>query len=179
MRRRPFLSVACCLSLVAILCGSGVVAAAQNDYGRLTEQLSQAIEASRQAAAPPGPGYDVVFRRDPMRPLVDSQGQLVTSAGLHGGLSVEGIIWSSDHPLAVIDDDLFAKGDTVGPYTILQIRQDGVVVKRGDDIRLIPLDRGVETPTERVVDPLSLLSLPEDVPVPYAPRRSSATVSSE
>jgi len=171
------LLVACCMSLVAVLCGSGVASAASQDYGRLTEQLSQAIEASRHAAAP-GPGYDVVFRRDPMRPLVDAQGRLVTSAGLHGGLSVEGIIWSSDRPLAVIDDELFAKGDTVGPYTIMQIRQDGVVVKRGDDVRLIPLDRGVETQTERIIDPLSLLSLPEDIPVPYAPRHSSASVSS-
>jgi len=161
------------------LCVVGVInaQAAQNDYGRLTEQLSQAIETCRQLATP-GPGYDVVFRRDPMRALVDAQGRLVTSAGLHGGFSVEGVIWSPDHPLAVIDDELFAKGDTVGPYTILQIRQDGVVVQRGNDVLLIPLDRGVETQEERQIDPLSLLSLPEDVPVPYAPRRSPASLSS-
>ena len=163
--------------LAAIWCVIAAgVEAAQNDYGRLAEQLSQAIEESRHAAAP-RPGYDVVFRRDPMRALVDAQGRLVTSAGLHGGLSVEGIIWSTDRPLAVIDDELVAKGDTVGPYTILQIRQDGVVVQRDNDFRLIPLDRGVETQTERAVDPLSLLSLPEDVPVPLAPRRSPASIS--
>ena len=170
--------VACCLSLVALLCGGGLVAAAQTDYARLAEQLSQAIETSREFAAA-GPGYDVVFRRDPMRALVDSQGRLVTSAGLHGGFSVEGIIWSADRPLAVIDDELFAKGDTVGPYTILQIRQDGVVVQRGDDVRLVPLDRGLETLEEQRIDPLSLLSLPEDIPVPLAPHRSTASLSTE
>ena len=151
--------------------------AAQTSYARLTQQLSQAIEKCRGLASQQGLGYDAVFRRDPMRALVDSQGRLVTSAGLHGGFSVEGIIWSPDRPLAVIDDELFAKGDTIGPYTIAQIRQDGVVVQRGSDFRLIPLDRGLETLEERRIDPLSLLSLPEDVPVPYAPHRSTVAVS--
>lgn len=150
--------------------------AAQQSYAQLTKELSQAIETCRGLSSQ-GAGYDAVFRRDPMRALVDAQGRLVTSAGLHGGLSVEGIIWSSDRPLAVIDDELFAKGDVIGPYTIVQVRQNGIVVQRGKEFRLIPLDRGIETQVERQVDPLSLLSLPEDVPVPLAPRRSQAIIS--
>lgn len=174
--RHGGLLVACCLSLVAILCGSSLTLAASPSHQQIANQLSEAIEKYRSLTSQ-GPGYDAVFRRDPMRALVDSQGRLVTSAGLHGGFSVEGIIWSPDRPLAVIDDELFAKGDIVGPYTIRQIRQAGVVVQRGNDFLLIPLDRGIETQVEQQVDPLSLLSLPEDVPVPLAPRRSSAIIS--
>ena len=172
------LRVMCHVSCVMALCMAGVISvhAGTPSHQQIANQLSEAIEKCRGLASQ-GAGYDAVFRRDPMRPLVDSQGRLVTSAGLHGGFSVEGIIWSSDRPLAVIDDELFAKGDTVGPYTIAHIRQDGVVVQRGKEFRLIPLDRGVETQVEHQVDPLSLLALPEDVPVPLAPRRSSASVS--
>jgi hypothetical protein len=161
-----------------MLWGVGLVSAASASHQQVANQLAEVIEKCRRLASQ-RPGYDAVFRRDPMRALVDSQGRLVTSAGLHGGLSVEGIIWSPDRPLVVIDDELFAKGDTVGPYTIAQIRQDGVVVQRDSDFRLIPLDRGLETQVEQRVDPLSLLSLPEDVPVPLAPRRSPASLSSD
>ncbi|MDP3704150.1 MAG: hypothetical protein Q8R78_07155 [Candidatus Omnitrophota bacterium] len=169
--------VTCYVLLVALFCAGSNALAATPSHQQIANQLSEAIEKCRGLALQ-GSGYDAVFRRDPMRALVDSQGRLITSAGLHGGFSVEGIIWSPDRPLAVIDDELFAKGDTVGPYTIRQIRQDGVVVQRGNDFVLIPLDRGIETQVEQEVDPLSLLSLPEDVPVPLAPRRSQVSIPS-
>jgi hypothetical protein len=116
-------------------------------YEQTTEQLSQAIQTYKEITQETG-GYDVVFRRDPMQPLTNAQGQLVTFAGLHGGLSVQGIIWSEERPLAVIDDELFAQGDVVGPYTILQIRSNEVTVQRKDkdEVLVIPLDRGIETP---------------------------------
>ena len=123
-------------------------------------------------------GYDVVFRRDPMRSLIDARGQLVTSAGLGGGLSVQGIIWSEERPLAVIDDALFAAGDTVGAYKILQIRPDGVIAQHGQEALLIPLDRGLQALEEHPMNPLAVLSLPEDVPVPYAPRHRTVLIES-
>ena len=115
----------------------------QKAYERTTEQLSQVIAAS-QALDQQVVAYDAVFRRNPLRPLVDAQGQLVTSVGLRDGLSVQGVIWSQDHPFAVIDEELVAPGAIVGPYTILQIQSDGVIVKRGEEILTIPLDRGLE-----------------------------------
>ena len=165
------------LLIVLCLSGTGVLAqAAQRDYGQLTKQLSETM-AMHRTLTRRATDYDVVFRRDPLRALINSRGELVTSAGLHGGLSVEGIIWSAERPLAVIDDELYAQGDSVGFYTIIQIRQDGVVVQKGKDYLLVPLDRGIETQQERHLDPLSLLSLPEDAPVPYAPRRSTVAIS--
>ena len=116
--------------------------AASADYGRTTEQLSQAVglykDLSKQQSR-----YDVAFRRDPMRPLVDAQGNLTTSAGLRDGLSVQGIFWSEGRPLVVIEDQLFAQGDTIDQYTIREIRQDGVVVQSGNETQTIPLDRGL------------------------------------
>ena len=99
--------------------------------------LSQAIESAKAAAAA-GPGYDAVFHRDPMRPLVDQEGNLVASVGYQGGLSVQGIIWSDDRPLVVVDDELFAKGATVGPYTITDIQPNGITVTQGSEAKFIP-----------------------------------------
>ena len=169
---RTFLTAftVCCLS-------TAVAASSPTVYEKVTEQLSQTVATCRKLAAQVA-GYDAVFRRDPMRPLVDGQGQLVTSAGLHGGLSVQGIIWSDERPLAIIDDELLSQGDVVGSYKILQIRADGLIAQRGEEYLFVPLDRGLETQEERPISPLSLLALPEDVPVPLAPRRSPVVVES-
>ena len=77
----------------------------------------------------------------------------MASAGLHVGLAIQGVIWSDERPLAVIDDELFAQGDAIGPYKILQIRPDGVVVQRQDETLFVPLDRGVETPAAAPANP--------------------------
>ena len=133
--------------LVILFCG--VVSAADaspKSYERTANELGQAIQSVDAMHQDAAGGYDAVFRRDPLRPLVDSQGQSISSAGMSGGLSVQGIIWSDERPLAVIDDELFAQGDTVGPYTITHIQADGVTVRRGDETIVIPLDRGLPAP---------------------------------
>jgi hypothetical protein len=135
----------------SVSAGAGVEA-----YERTAQHLEQAV-ASSQAMSKQMAEYDVVFRRDPMRPLVDSQGRLVSSAGLHGGLSIQGIIWSPDRPLAVIDGELFAAGQVVGPYAIQQIFGDGIIVRKQDGEQLfIPLDQGLETPPAETVAPSQL-----------------------
>ena len=97
--------------------------------------------------------YDVVFRRDPMRPLIDAQGQVVSSAGLHSGLAVQGVMLSAVHPMVVVEDELLGQGDQIGPYRILEIRSDGVVVQQSDErLVFIPLDRGVDVSREPSVE---------------------------
>ena len=146
-------------------------------YERVTEQLSQAISASQQLDQEVV-AYDAVFRRNPMRPLVDGQGQLVTSVGLKDGLSVQGVIWSSDHPFAVIDEDLVAPGAIIGPYTILQIQADGVVVKRGDEVLTIPLDRGLEpSDTSATASEPAPVLTPAVEPAPPVPTESTTPLS--
>ena len=120
--------------------------AGNGGYERTASDLTQTIESAKAGQSSGEAGYDAVFRRDPMRPLVDTQGNMVTTVGFQGGLSVQGIIWSDERPLAVIDDELFAQGDTVGPYTIEKIQSDGVTVRRGEETTFIPLDRGLALP---------------------------------
>ena len=106
------------------------------------QQLSQALETVQSLAKQAAP-YDAVFRRDPTRALVNEQGELVTSTGLHSGLAVQGIIWSDHHPLAVVDDELVAPGEVVGPYTVTEIKPDGLTAASSTDTVFVPLDRGI------------------------------------
>ena len=151
------LLVVCRLSLVVglVLCALSRPVMARvvmpRHFAQLTEQLAQAIDTCKRLHQELV-GYDVVFRRDPMRPLIDAHGELVSSSGMSGGFSVQGIIWSDEHPLAVIDDELFAEGDVVGPYTLLTIQSGGVVVQHGAETLFIPLDRGIETSKESPAD---------------------------
>ena len=123
---------------------SSACIAAPGSYEQITEQLSQAI-ATYKTLNQQQARYEVVFRRDPMKALVDAQGNLVTSIGLRDGLSVQGVIWSEERPLAIVDDELFAQGDKVADYSIREIRRDGITVQRGTEIQVIPLERGIET----------------------------------
>ena len=129
--------------LLGLCVGSPSAECATENLERTTRRLSQALETYRGELHRQG-GYDPVFHRDPMQVLVDSKGAIMSSAGLHDGLAVQGIIWSQAKPLVVIDDRLFAQGDTVGPYKIVTIRQDGIVVQNGDQSQEILLERGIQ-----------------------------------
>ncbi|MCM8794297.1 MAG: hypothetical protein NC819_00600 [Candidatus Omnitrophica bacterium] len=77
-----------------------------------------------------------------MFPLIDQQGNLVSLTGFSSGLSVVGIIWSDQRPLVIVDDDIYGKGETIGPYTIVGIKRDGIVVadKSGEET-WVPLNK--------------------------------------
>ena len=160
--------------LVSLLACARAAWAGVGAYEHTAEQLKQTVQAYRELTAQTR-GYDLLFYRDPLRPLVDARGQLLSSAGLRDGLAVQGIIWSDKRPLAIIDDELFGAGDTAGPYTILKVRPDGVVARHNDQVLLIPLDRGLDTPS---ATSLPTLTLYEDTPVPYAPRRITIVLDS-
>ena len=120
-----------------------MVMAAPN-YDKAVGQLSQAVTTYKELTGHPEK-YDVAFRRDPTKPLVDAQGNILSMSGMKDGLSVQGIIWSDVHPLAVIEGDLYAPGDTIDQYTIAEIRQDGVLIQKGTATQFISLDRGLES----------------------------------
>ena len=124
--------------------------AASGGDEQVTQQLSQALASVRSLATQVVP-YDAVFRRDPTRALVNEQGELMTSTGLHGGLAVQGIIWSDQRPLAVVDDELVAQGDVVGPYTVTEIKPDGLIAASSAETVFIPLDRGIEPRESRAI----------------------------
>ncbi|HEX9779629.1 MAG TPA: hypothetical protein VGB20_00260 [bacterium] len=96
------------------------------------QELTKAIDVLEVGSAKPA-GYDVVFRRDPMQPLLSPQGAFSGAAGMREGMMVQGIIWSPTKPLVVVEDELLGVGQQVGPYTLKEIRPDGALVQRGSD----------------------------------------------
>ena len=143
MRARRWLRTGGSLLVGVLAAAATCWASGAADYERLAKRLGQAIE-DYQALAGQATKYDVVFHRDPLQALVDQQGTVVTSLGLSGGLTAQGIIWSDEHPLVVVDDELFKEGDQVGPYKVLKIRKDSVVVQRGEQTITVPLDHGLQ-----------------------------------
>lgn len=119
----------------------GAQAAVAGDAGAFAKlrEAGEAFGAQRARLAP----YDAVFRRNPMQPLIDEAGDVISSVGMSGGLFVQGIIWSPEQPLAVVDDRLLGPGETVGPYTIVAIEPDAVIVARDGEELSVPLDRGL------------------------------------
>ncbi len=151
------------LLLLNFLIVSFPVEAAPGSYEQVTDQLSQAI-ATYKTLNQQREQYDVVFRRDPMKALVDAQGNLVTSVGLRDGLSVQGIVWSEERPLVIIEDALFAQGDTVADYSIREIRRDSITVQRGTEVLIVPMERGIEAPQSAPPQ-----AAPTDTPVQSPP----------
>lgn len=133
-----------CVVLIAVAMSfMHAVQANPRAYERLANDLAQSLEQSEEFHGQLT-GYQAVFRRDPMRPLINQHGDLVSSTGLQQGLLVQGIIWSEENPLAVIDDELFKEGDAVGPYTIVEIQTEGLIAQHGGEPMFIPLERGAE-----------------------------------
>lgn len=112
------------------------------DYNETIDKLTRSIAAAR-ALSDQMIAFDAIFRRDPMNPLVDSKGAIVSASGMQDGYGVQGIIWSDVHPIVIVDDELFDEGDTVGPFTIRKIQKDGITVDRGSGSFFIPIDRAV------------------------------------
>ena len=133
------------VALGTLLLAVGTVCAASDRYARTARQLEDAVAALREARRP-SVAYDAFFRRDPMRAIIDERGELVSASALHGGLSVQGVIWSEQRPLAVVDDELVAVGDVLGPYTVLDIQSGGLMVQRDAQELFIPLDRSLLSP---------------------------------
>ena len=109
------------------------------NYEDTTDQLSQVTKVFLQRKKERGAGYEVVFRRDPLRPLVDESGNVVNPVGLESSFELQGIVRSKDLNLALVNDRFLKEGDVIGPYKILQIRPDGIRAQRGAETLFIPL----------------------------------------
>ena len=114
-------------------------AAEPSDYELTVKALSRVVESARELSKTGAAGYNVLFRRDPLQPLVDGSGNVINSAGLHAGLSVQGVIWSDKFKSVLIDDELYGQGDTIGPYRILKVRADGFLAQKGNETVFVPL----------------------------------------
>jgi hypothetical protein len=76
----------------------------------------------------------VELKRDP---FVASP--IVSETSLHSEISLTGILWDKLKPLAIIDGNVVRKGQRVGNKTIMDIKQDRVILSDGQIISEIRL----------------------------------------
>jgi len=86
--------------------------------------------------------YNVNNKRDPFRPLVDKDGNILPEArpaNLSGQLNLEGIVWSDGgDSYALISGAVLKVGDELGDYKVIKITKDEVTLNRaGENIVLI------------------------------------------
>lgn len=98
------------------------------------------------AQSKPPANVEPSFRRDPIQPLIDSWGNVLYAPATpdNNGLMIQGIVDSGDAATALIDDQVYKKGDTVQGCLILEIRGEGITVQKEGKtlfIQLYPEDR--------------------------------------
>jgi hypothetical protein len=108
------------------------------DYQASATALTNTMQRFQKLAAPSSE-FDVVLHRDPMRSLVDSSGGVISRSGFEDGLVLQGVIYSGDMKSVLIDDKFYKVGETVGPYTILEIRPNGFLGTTEGREQFIPL----------------------------------------
>ena len=75
----------------------------------------------------------LAWRRDPF-----TKG---AAMGERSGLTLSGILWDPNAPLAILNGQMVRVGDEIGGYHVLEITQDHVAVSDGThtiDLRLAP-----------------------------------------
>ena len=76
----------------------------------------------------------IELKRDPFISV-----PIVSEKSLHPEISLTGILWDKAKPLAIIDGNVVKKGQRVGNKTIVEIKQDRVILSDGQVISEIRL----------------------------------------
>lgn len=75
-----------------------------------------------------------IEERDPFSPLVSKSGLILIPREIDiTDLVFRGIIYSQEEPIAIINDQVLKKGDSIGKYTILEIKEKEVLLKKGNE----------------------------------------------
>lgn len=87
--------------------------------------------------------YDAKDKRDPFRPLVDREGNILPEARpvtANVDLSLEGIVWSrKGDSYALIGGSVVRAGDMLGDYKVKVIEKTRVILERGVEQSVIDL----------------------------------------
>lgn len=87
--------------------------------------------------------YDMKNKRDPFRPLVDKDGNILpevrpVSAAVQ--LNLEGIVWSGKgNSYAILGGSVVRAGDLLGDYKVKTIEKSRVILERGNEESVINL----------------------------------------
>lgn len=81
--------------------------------------------------------YDHGNKRDPFRPLVDKDGNILPEARPASALlqlNLEGIVWSKGNDsYAIISGTVVKTGDMLGDYKVINISRNQVTLNRGGE----------------------------------------------
>ena len=79
--------------------------------------------------------YPEQFDRDPLEPLINSEGVInVKLVRQYGDLELNGIMYSpvESQSSAIINNTLVKKGDYIGAYKVEEIKRDSVILNKKD-----------------------------------------------
>lgn len=89
--------------------------------------------------------YKTSENRDPLNPLVNEKGELITRARIKSkdaGFNLEGIIFddNAQRSVAVIDGQIYSQKDIVGDYSIKDISKDQVILEKEGKEKILKLE---------------------------------------
>jgi hypothetical protein len=89
-------------------------------------------------------GYNYPFdenNRDPFNPLISKSGQILISRKIEAkNLVLNGIIYSPQKSIVVINGEILKEKDKVGDYTIFKIEEKRVILKKKDKEIILKLE---------------------------------------
>lgn len=86
-------------------------------------------------------GMDEAVKRDPFMPLVSKSGVILIPREINiVGMSLKGIIYSEDNPVAIINDEVLKVNNKIGEYTVLKIEEKEVLLRKGNRVFTLRLE---------------------------------------
>ncbi len=79
--------------------------------------------------------------RTPFSPLVDAYGRILIPKKIDiANLSLEGIIYSKNDPVAAINGEILGEGGQIGEFKILKIEPKAVILEKGGKQHILKLE---------------------------------------
>jgi len=89
----------------------------------------------------PGRAIYAEEERDPFSPLINKTGLILIPKEIDvGGLLLEGVIYSEESPVAIINQEVLKCGEEIGGYRVLEINEKEVVLKKDKDEFILKLE---------------------------------------
>lgn len=102
---------------------------------RLSQPPAAAEELSDQKNILPASKSVEIERRAARTQFTSWKRNPFVPTGIQGGSSVNlelgGIMWSGENPTAIVGDAIVKKGDKLGMYEVIEIKQDRVILSDG------------------------------------------------
>jgi len=79
-------------------------------------------------------------QKDPLSPLIDNYGIILIPKETDiAGMVINGIIYSDDDPVTIINGEVLRLNDSIGDFIISEIDKEKVVLKKGNEVFTLEL----------------------------------------